>query len=100
MSIIKDLVIGGEPEIESFSNILKEDMIEASERSDVEFINKVIVPILKAEEMVAVTISTIEEEKLKSSIGSHLKPIYADTESSTAQAKDNFFLNTNILNKK
>lgn len=98
--IIRELVIGGEEEIEAFSNILKADMIEASERGDVEFINKVIVPVLKAEEMVAITISTIDEEKLKSSKGAHLKPIYADTEGTAASVRDNFFLNTNILNKK
>jgi hypothetical protein len=63
VEVIKGLVIGGKEEIEKFSGILKKDMVEASERSDVEFINKVIVPILRAEDRVPVTISTLDEDK-------------------------------------
>jgi hypothetical protein len=40
-------------------------MIAASQMSDIAFINRVIVPILKAEETCNVTISFIEEEALK-----------------------------------
>jgi hypothetical protein len=46
VQIIRDLAIGSDKEIEAFSEKLKADMVAASERSDVEFINKVIVPIL------------------------------------------------------
>lgn len=66
VQIIRDLVIGGKDEIEAFSSLLKTDMIASSERSDVEFINKVIVPILQAEEKVPITISMIDEASLKS----------------------------------
>ncbi len=52
----------------------------ASERGDVEFINKVIVPILQVEEKIPITISMIDEASLKSGKGANLQPIYADTE--------------------
>ena len=55
-------------------------MISASDRSDVEFINKVIVPILQAEETVPITISMVDEASLKSGKSANLKPIYADAE--------------------
>jgi len=55
-------------------------MIAASDRSDVEFINKVIVPILQAEETIPITISTVDEASLKSGKTANLKPIYADSE--------------------
>ena len=63
VDVIKALVIDGEEEIEKFSGIIKRDMVEASERSDIEFINKVIIPILRAEDLVPVTISTFDEDK-------------------------------------
>ena len=44
----------------------------ASERGDVEFINKVIVPILQAEEKIPITISMIDEASLKSGKGANL----------------------------
>jgi hypothetical protein len=47
-------------------------MIEASERSDVEFINKVIMPILQAEEKVPITISMVDEASLRSGKGANL----------------------------
>jgi hypothetical protein len=76
-------------------------MIEASERSDVEFINKVIMPILQAEEKVPITISMVDEASLRSGKGANLQPIYADSEATDSSAsRDNFFLKTNILNKK
>lgn len=53
--------MGGENELELFSTLLKEDLVLASEKEDVDFINKVIVPILHAEEKVPVTISIIDE---------------------------------------
>jgi|LauGreDrversion4_2_1035121.scaffolds.fasta_scaffold164179_1 hypothetical protein len=76
-------------------------MIASSERSDVEFINKVIVPILQAEENIPITISMIDEASLKSG-KANLQPIYADLEGSASagSAQDNFFLKTNILTKK
>ena len=46
MNTIRDVLIGGEKELEDFSVKLKEDIIKASDKGDVEFINKVIVPIL------------------------------------------------------
>jgi hypothetical protein len=46
VDIIKELVLVSDFEIEAFSSILKADIIEASKRGDVDFINKVIVPIL------------------------------------------------------
>jgi hypothetical protein len=69
VSIIRDLVLCGLTEIEAFSTFLKLDIVDASTRGDVEFINKVIVPILQAEERVPLTISTCEN-------GGSLKPIY------------------------
>ena len=72
VQIIRDLVIGGQAEIEAFSGKLKADMIEASERSDVEFINKVIMPILQAEEKVPITISMVDEASLRSGKGANL----------------------------
>ena len=62
---IRDVIIGGENEIEEFSKILKEDIVLASDKGDVDFINKVIVPILHAEEKVPITISTVDEQSLK-----------------------------------
>lgn len=101
VQIIRDLVIGGQAEIEAFSGKLKADMIQASERSDVEFINKVIMPILQAEEKVPITISMVDEASLRSGKGANLQPIYADSEATDSSAsRDNFFLKTNILNKK
>lgn len=61
MCTIRDLILGGENELELFSTLLKEDLVLASEKEDVDFINKVIVPILHAEEKVPVTISIIDE---------------------------------------
>ena len=55
-----------------FSEKLKKDMKVASERGDVEFINKVIVPILQAEEKIPITISMIDEASLKSGKGANL----------------------------
>jgi hypothetical protein len=39
VQIIKDIVIGGDEEEEKLSIMLKEDMIKASDRGDVDFIN-------------------------------------------------------------
>ena len=61
MCTIRDLILGGENELELFSTLLKEDLVLASEKEDVDFINKVIVPILHAEEKVPITISIIDE---------------------------------------
>lgn len=43
---IRDLILGGDDELEKFSELMKSDIVQASDRNDVEFINKVIVPIL------------------------------------------------------
>ena len=61
MCTIRDLILGGENELELVSTLLKEDLVLASEKEDVDFINKVIVPILHAEEKVPITISIIDE---------------------------------------
>jgi hypothetical protein len=65
MTTMRDLILGDSTLIETFSSILKEDMVDASAKNDIAFINKVIVPVLKAEEMVPITISIVEEEALK-----------------------------------
>jgi len=62
--------------------------VKASEKEDVALINKVIVPILHAEEKIAVTVSLLDQKLL---------PIYAGSE--VVQA-DSFFLKTKILSKK
>lgn len=95
---IRDLVLGGEEEIETFSSLLKADIILASDKGDVDFINKVIVPILHAEEKIPITISTIDESALKKG-EAKLRPIYAAGEAATS-GSDNFFLKTTILSKK
>lgn len=74
--------------------MLKEDMVLASEKGDVEFINKVIVPILHAEEKMPITISIVDPNKKDK----RLEPIYAGSDNTNAS--DNFFLKTDILNKK
>lgn len=74
--------------------MLKTDMIRASELGDVDFINKVIVPILHAEEKVPITISILDKSKK----GGHTDPIYVGSEAQVS--KDTFFLKTNLLNKK
>lgn len=51
------MVIGSEEEEERLTLLLKEDMIIASEKGDVEFINKVIVPILHSELKVPISIN-------------------------------------------
>lgn len=51
-------------------------------------------PLLHAEEKIPITISQVDES------GKALFPIYQGTESSMTSVKDNFFLNTTILNKK
>jgi len=59
------VILGGEEQIEAFSSMLKSDIATASDLGDVDFINKVIVPILHAEEKIAVTISMKKgDEKL------------------------------------
>ena len=72
---IKDLVISGEEEYDKLSSILKEDIISASEKGDIHFINKVIVPILHAEDKVPLTIS-IDERRGRSKT---LSPIFVGT---------------------
>lgn len=62
--------------MEKLSTILKEDMVSASDRGDVDFINKVIVPILHAEEKVPITISIIDKGKKEKK----LEPIFAGSE--------------------
>jgi ligand-binding sensor protein len=61
---IRDLILGGDDELEKFSELMKSDIVQASDRNDVEFINKVIVPILQAEEKVPVTISVVNQQSL------------------------------------
>jgi|LauGreDrversion4_2_1035121.scaffolds.fasta_scaffold183613_3 hypothetical protein len=46
MTTIRDLILGDPALIDTFSTLLKRDMIEASSKNDIAFINKVIVPIL------------------------------------------------------
>jgi hypothetical protein len=72
---IRDTILGGEDEIELFSTLLKEDLLKASGKGDVDFINKVIVPILHAEEKIPITISTFE-----GAASSALQPIFAGAE--------------------
>jgi hypothetical protein len=43
--------------------MLKDDINEASSKSDVEFINKVIVPILHAEDNIPIDISLFDTKK-------------------------------------
>lgn len=46
MTVIRDLIIEDAGLIDNFSSLLKADMIAASSKNDIAFINKVIVPIL------------------------------------------------------
>lgn len=72
-------------------------MIRASDKGDVEFINKVIVPILHAEEKVPISLSVWNKSKKFNEI----EPIYQSTETSTAKADSSrFILKTDILNSK
>jgi hypothetical protein len=65
MTTTRDLILGDSALIDTFSSILKQDMIDASSKNDIAFISKVIVPILQAEEMMPITISLIDEASLK-----------------------------------
>jgi hypothetical protein len=65
MTTTRDLILGDPTLIDTFSSILKQDMIDASSKNDIAFINKIIVPILQAEEMVPITISLVDEASLK-----------------------------------
>jgi hypothetical protein len=46
MTTTRDLILGDPTLIDTFSTLLKQDMIDASSKNDIAFINKVIVPIL------------------------------------------------------
>ena len=61
-------------------------MILASEKGDVDFINKVIVPILHAEEKVPITISIIDKSRKDRKV----EPIFAGSDNQGNQ--DNFFI--------
>lgn len=89
---IKDLVIGGEQEEEKLSNLLKDDINEASSKSDVEFINKVIVPVLHAEDNIPVDISLFDINKPSAGV----QPIFSGNEGESKGVQ--FFLKTEILN--
>lgn len=78
---------------------MKEDLVRASEKGDVDFINIVIVPILHAEEKVPITISVIDEAALKKG-DAKLRAIFASGEGAPEQGDSNFFLKTSILTKK
>jgi hypothetical protein len=79
VSTIRDSILGGTAELELFSSLLKADIGVASEKGDVEFINKVIVPILHAEEKVPITLSAVDEQSLKKG-DSALSPIFASSD--------------------
>ena len=91
---ISNLILDGAEEQQILSKILKEDLLQATTISDVDFINNVIVPILHSEKTVPLTLSVARKQDERVT----LQPIYASSESSAA--KDNFFLNTNLLNQK
>ena len=54
----------GEEQIATFAALLKLDMADSAEIDDITFINKVIVPILHAEEKVPVTVSFYDKKLL------------------------------------
>lgn len=83
VSTIRDVIVGDESTIEEFSSLLKEDLVRASEKGDVSFINQVIVPILHAEEKVPITISITDEAALKKG-NANLRAIYASGEGATS----------------
>ena len=56
---ISNLVIDGPEEQKSLAKTLQGDLLKATAASDVEFINKVIVPVLHSEKTVPITISVI-----------------------------------------
>lgn len=91
---IKQLVVGADKEMDKLSTLLKQDVVIATDCSDVDFINKVIVPILHAEERVPITLSILDKSQKEQSI----QPIFAGSEANAS--KDTFFLKTDILNKK
>ena len=93
VNAISSLVLGSKPEEVKLTQLLREDMLLASERGDVAFINKVVVPLLHSEEKVPVTISVADLSK------GRVEPVYAGGESQGG-SQDNFFLRTDILNKK
>jgi hypothetical protein len=59
---IRDMI--GEEQIATFAALLKLDMADSAEIDDITFINKVIVPILHAEEKVPVTVSFYDKKLL------------------------------------
>lgn len=75
------------------SILLKEDLKEASARSDTFFINSVIVPILHAEELHSVSISILDRKN-----NNTLSPVYESGE--PVGNKNSFFLKTDLLNTK
>ncbi len=98
MTTTRDLILGDSALIDTFSSILKQDIIDASSKNDIAFINKVIVPILQAEEMMPITISLVDEASLKKG-KPKLESIYQSGET-TGQSNEGFMLRTDILNKK
>jgi hypothetical protein len=66
------MVVGGVEEEERLSSLLKSDMIQASDKGDVEFINKVIVPILHAEKKIPISISLYDSHLIQKG----LQPVY------------------------
>ena len=70
------MVIGGEAAEEKLSNLLKQDIIIASDKGDVEFINQVIVSILHAEDRIPLSFNIYD----KSECNKGIHPIYSNFE--------------------
>lgn len=71
---IKELVIGGEEAEDKLSDLLKHDIVIASKKGDVEFINQVVVSILHAEDKIPVSFNIFD--KSESNRGIH--PVYSN----------------------
>ena len=78
------------------SQILKEDLLRASELSDFKFINDIVMVIMHAERKQAITLSSIDPDN-----ESVIRPIYAKGNKGDDKEKaSSCFIKTDILSAK